>query len=123
MRRERSPGGFVNVSANIGTEGRYRTGVFGNYTQGRYSLQGNLARSKGKNDSSGELRRERIDPVTGAIARSTSFSNGVNEDENTSANGGLTYNWGDKDVIRRDLMEDLFEPRGVVWNAALRHGA
>lgn len=99
MRRERSPGGFATVTANVGTEGRYRTGVFGNYTQGRYSVQGNLTRSVNKNDSSGELQRERIDPVTGAIARSTSFSDGVNEDENTSANGGLTYNWGDKDVV------------------------
>uniref|UniRef100_UPI0028AE345F outer membrane beta-barrel protein n=1 Tax=Massilia alkalitolerans TaxID=286638 RepID=UPI0028AE345F len=99
MRRERSPGGFATVSANVGTEGRYRTSVFGNYTQGRYSVQGNLARSKNRNENSGELQRERIDPVTGAIARSTSLSNGVNESENTSANGGLTYNWGDKDVI------------------------
>lgn len=99
MRRERSPGGFAHVNANVGTEGRYRTSAFGNYTQGRYSVQGNLSRSLNKNENSGELRRERIDPITGAIARSTSLSNGVSENENTSANGGLTYNWGDKDVI------------------------
>lgn len=99
MRRERSPGGFANVNANVGTEGRYRTSAFGSYTQGRYSLQGNVFRMEEKRENNGENRRERIDPVTGAIARSTNETSGVNRTEATGLNGQVTYNLGDKDVV------------------------
>ena len=99
MRRERSPGGFALVNANAGTEGRYNTSAFGSYNRGRYSAQGSLSHREDKRDSSGETRRERIDPVTGAIARSTQDSAGESHNRATSANGGLTYNLGDKDVI------------------------
>jgi len=99
MRRERTPGGFGALSANVGTEGRYNSSAFGSYTTGRYSLQGNVFRRKDGRDSEGENRRERIDPVTGAVARSTQFSNGENNFEATGFNGGLNYNLGDKDVV------------------------
>lgn len=99
MRRERSPGGFAVVNGNVGTEGRYNTSSFGSYTQGRYSVQGSVFRRVHKNESSGETARERIDPVTGAIARSIQSSSGLNRSEATGFNGGLTYNLGDKDVL------------------------
>ncbi|QOY95311.1 TonB-dependent receptor [Massilia sp. UMI-21] len=103
MRRERSPGGFAVLNANVGTEGRYNTSAFGSYTEGRYSVQGSLFRRQDKRESSGETVRERIDPATGAIARSTQDSNGVNRNEATGFNGGLTYNLGDKDVLGATL--------------------
>lgn len=99
MRRERSPGGFAVVNGNVGTEGRYNSSTFGSYTQGRYSLQGSVFRRVHKNETSGETERERIDPVTGAVARSTQASNGLNRSEATGFNGGLTYNLGEKDVL------------------------
>lgn len=99
MRRERSPGGFAVVNGNVGSEGRYNTSAFGSWTQGRYSVQGALFRRETKNDSSGETRRERIDPATGAIARSSQDSDSVNRGRATGANAGLTYNLGDKDVL------------------------
>lgn len=99
MRRERSPGGWASVNGNVGTEGRYNTSVNGGWTQGRYSLQGGLSRNVQKNESSSENRRERIDPVTGAIAPTLRSSTSENRSENTTANARLTYNLGDKDVI------------------------
>ncbi|MGI4844097.1 MAG: TonB-dependent receptor domain-containing protein [Janthinobacterium lividum] len=99
MRRERSPGGFAVVNGNVGSEGRYNTSAFGSWTQGRYSVQGALFRRETKNDSSGETRRERINPATGAIAPSSQDSNSINRGRSTGANVGLTYNLGDKDVV------------------------
>ncbi|VXB47830.1 outer membrane beta-barrel family protein [Massilia sp. 9I] len=99
MRRERSPGGFGVLNANVGTEGRYNTSGFGSYTSGRYSVQGAVFRRQDKRENSGETRRERIDPVTGAIARSGQVTEGVNRMEATGFNAGMTYNWGDKDVV------------------------
>lgn len=103
MRRERSPGGFASLNANLGTEGRYRTSAFGSYTQGRYSVQGSVFRAENKNENSTENRRERIDPVTGAIARSDKETSGVNRSEATGLNGQVTYNLGDKDVVGAGL--------------------
>ncbi|KFI07426.1 outer membrane beta-barrel family protein [Massilia sp. BSC265] len=99
MRRERSPGGVGGVNANVGTEGRYNTGAFGSWTQGRYSLQGGVFHRVNKNESSGERRRERIDPVTGAISPSLRSSTDEVRREDTGANARLVYNLGDKDVI------------------------
>ncbi len=103
MRRERSPGGFASVNANLGTEGRNRTSAFGSWTQGRYSLQGSLSRMDDKRENSSENRRERIDPLTGAIAPSTRETSGVDHVQSTSANGQVTYNLGDKDVLGAGL--------------------
>jgi outer membrane receptor protein involved in Fe transport len=99
MRRERSPGGFGTVNANVGTEGRYRTSAFGSYTQGRYSVQGGVFRMQNKSESTGENRRERIDPATGAIARSQNESSDITRSVGTGLNGQVTYNLGDKDVV------------------------
>lgn len=99
MRRERSPGGFAALNANVGQSGRYNTSGFGSYTTGRFSVQGAAYRRHDHRDSSGETRRERIDPVTGAVTSSTQFSSGRNNTDSAGFNAGLTYNWGDKDVL------------------------
>jgi outer membrane receptor protein involved in Fe transport len=104
MRRERSPGGVANVNANVGTEGRYRTFAFGSYTQGRYTVQGTVSRLQNKNDSTRENRRERIDPVTGAISRSEQDISSVNRSESNNLTGQVTYNLGDKDVVGAGLV-------------------
>jgi len=99
MRRERSPGGFAAVNANLGTEGRYNTSAFGSWTQGRYSVQGSVSRRVTKDESNSENRRERIDPTTGAIARSNQQTSGVVRGEANTVNGQVTYNLGNKDVL------------------------
>jgi outer membrane receptor protein involved in Fe transport len=99
MRRERTPGGFAAINANAGTEGRFNAGSFGSYTTGRMSVQGGLSGRRDKRGSTGETVRDRIDPVTGAVARSTSSSNSDNENRSVVMNGSLSYNLGDKDVV------------------------
>jgi len=42
MRRERTPGGFGAVNANVGPEGRANASSFGSYTTGRMSVQGGV---------------------------------------------------------------------------------
>ena len=99
MRRERSPGGFAAINANVGSSGRYNTSGFGSYTSGRMSLQGSAFRRHDSRESSGDTVRERIDPVTGQSARSTQASEGVNTNNSTGFNGSLSYNLGQRDVV------------------------
>ncbi len=104
MRRDRTPGGFGMVNANAGTEGRFNANSFGSYTTGRLSAQGSLSGRRDQRGSSGETVRERIDPVSGAVARSTSASNSETENNAVSLNGTLSYNLGDKDVVAVSAM-------------------
>ena len=99
MRRERSPGGFGAVNANVGSSGRYNGTTFGSYTTGRMSVQGSAFRRHDVRDSSGETVRERIEPVTGLAGRSTQLSQGVNNNDSTGFNGSLSYNLGQRDVV------------------------
>jgi len=112
MRRERSPGGIAAVNVNVGTEGRFNTSSFGSYTSGRYSLQGAVFHRQDKRENSGENRRERIDPATGAIARSEQDTDGVNRTKNSGFNGGATYNLGDKDVVGVNLNYSQMDSEG-----------
>ncbi|WP_206085653.1 outer membrane beta-barrel family protein [Massilia polaris] len=99
MRRERTPGGFATVNVNLGTSGRYNSMAFGSYTTGRMSLHGSINRRHDSRGSTGETARERIDPVTGAVARSTQSSQGESRNDATGFNGSLSYNLGERDVV------------------------
>ena len=104
MRRERTPGGFASVNANAGTEGRFNVNSFGSYTTGRMSVQGGVFGRRDKRESSGETVRERIDPASGAIARSTSVSHSDTENDTVGMTGNFSYNLGDKDVVALSVM-------------------
>ena len=104
MRRERTPGGFASVNANAGTEGRFNVNSFGSYTTGRMSVQGGMFGRKDKRESTGETVRERIDPVTGAVAQSTSSSNSDTDNKTVGMTGSFSYNLGDKDVLAATVM-------------------
>ncbi|MFC5477996.1 TonB-dependent receptor domain-containing protein [Massilia suwonensis] len=104
MRRERTPGGFASVNANAGTEGRFNVNSFGSYTTGRMSVQGGVFGRRDKRESSGETVRERIDPVSGGVARSTSASNSDTENNTVGMTGNFSYNLGEKDVIAASVM-------------------
>lgn len=112
MRRERTPGGFGSVNANLGTSGRYNTSAFGSYTTGRMSLQGSAFRRHDGRDSTGETVRERIDPATGRVARSTQVSEGVARNDATGFNGSLSYNLGERDVLGLTANYNEFDSRG-----------
>lgn len=104
MRRERTPGGFGSVNANVGTEGRFNANSFGSYTTGRMSAQGGVYGRRDTRGATGETVRERIDPATGAIARSTQVSDSETENKVVGLNGSLSYNLGDKDVLAVSVM-------------------
>jgi outer membrane receptor protein involved in Fe transport len=104
MRRERTPGGFASVNANAGTEGRFNLSSFGSYTTGRMSAQGGVYGRRDKRESTGETVRERIDPATGAVARSTQASNSDTRNDTVGMNASLSYNLGDKDVLAATVM-------------------
>ncbi len=99
MRRERSPGGFGAVNANVGSAGRYNGSSFGSYTTGRMSVQGSVFRRHDTRGATSEVVRERINPLTGAIAHSTQSSQGENHNNSTGFNGSLSYNLGQRDVV------------------------
>jgi outer membrane receptor protein involved in Fe transport len=104
MRRERTPGGFASVNANAGTEGRFNVNSFGSYTTGRMSVQGGVFGRHDKRESTGETVRERIDPVTGAVAQSTQSTRSDTDTDTAGMTGSFTYNLGDKDVIAATVM-------------------
>ena len=135
MRRERTPGGFAAVNANAGNEGRFNVGSFGSYTTGRMSVQGGLSGRRDKRESTGETVRERIDPVTGAVARSSASSISDTENRSVVLNGSLSYNLGDKDVLAATVLAGATDsdavsseryrgtnPAGVVDSDYLRSG-
>ena len=99
MRRERTPGGFAAINANKGTEGRVNASSFGSYTTGRMSMQGSLYARRDSRGSSGETTRDRIDPVTGAVAHSTQSSQSDTDTDSAGFNGTYSYNLGQKDVL------------------------
>jgi len=99
MRRERTPGGFAAINANKGTEGRFNASSFGSYTTGRMSMQGSLYARRDSRGSSGETTRDRIDPVTGAVAHSTQSSQSDTDTDSAGFNGTYSYNLGQKDVL------------------------
>ncbi|KQQ92064.1 TonB-dependent receptor [Massilia sp. Leaf139] len=104
MRRERTPGGFGSVSANAGSKGRFNGNTFGSYTTGRISAQGGVFGRHDERNSTGETVRERIDPATGAVARSTQVSNSQTDTNFVGVNGTVSYNLGEKDVVAASLM-------------------
>lgn len=99
MRRERTPGGFGAVNANVGPEGRANASSFGSYTTGRMSVQGGVYVRRDTRGSDGETSRDRIDPRTGAVASSTQRSTSDTDTEAVGMNSSVTYNLGDKDVL------------------------
>jgi len=113
MRRERTPGGFAAINANAGTEGRFNAGSFGSYTTGRMSAQGGLSGRRDKRGATAETVRERIDPASGAVARSTSSSNSDTDNRSVVLNGSLSYNLGDKDVVAATVLAGATDSASV----------
>lgn len=104
MRRERTPGGFASVNANLGTEGRANLSSFGSYTTGRMSAQGGVYARRDRRESSGGTVRERVDPATGAVARSTQATQSDTDNDTVGMNASLSYNLGQKDVVAATVM-------------------
>ncbi|MDQ2818797.1 MAG: TonB-dependent receptor [Pseudomonadota bacterium] len=103
MRRNRKPGGFATVNANGGTAGRYNSAVSGNYNEGAWGFQGGLnVRHDGRN-SKGELARDQLDPVSGAMLHSTQTSQANGLNDSVGANGTVNYNLNANDTLAASL--------------------
>jgi outer membrane receptor protein involved in Fe transport len=103
MRRERRPGGFASVNANVGTEGRFNANTFGSYTTGRFSLQGGVFGRRDKRSAERETTRERID-AAGGVAPSSQVAASETRNDTAGFTSMLSYNLGDKDVIAVNAM-------------------
>jgi outer membrane receptor protein involved in Fe transport len=98
LKRIRKPGSRATLSANQGSEGRYREFLNGEHAAGPYSISGNLGVSKSVGDSHRETQRQDLDPATGAVVRSqNSFADSRNRTQNLSASSTFTYNVGERD--------------------------
>ncbi|MET0321113.1 MAG: outer membrane beta-barrel family protein [Duganella sp.] len=103
MRRNRKPGGFGSVNANVGTEGRYNSSVNGSYNEGPWGFQGGLnVRHDGRNSTS-DVSRDRLDNGTGEYVHSSqnAVSKGLND--MVGANGTVSYNLNQTDTLTGSL--------------------
>ncbi|RYF04337.1 MAG: TonB-dependent receptor, partial [Oxalobacteraceae bacterium] len=99
MKRNRRAGGFGVVNANYGTAGRYNSAVNGSYNTGRWGMQGGVnVRHDGRN-STGEIERDQVDPVTGADRHSSQTSSSTGLNDSAGLRGQLTYNLNDADTL------------------------
>jgi len=103
MKRNRRPGGFGAVNANMGTAGRYNAALNGAYNSGLWGFQGGVNVRKDGRDSTYESERERIDPVTGASQRSTQESTSEGLNDSVGVRGQVTYNLSQDDTLEAGL--------------------
>jgi outer membrane receptor protein involved in Fe transport len=99
MRRNRKPGGFGSVNANVGTEGRYNSSVNGSYNEGPWGFQGGLnVRHDGRNSTS-DVSRDRLDARSGEYVHSSqnAVSKGLND--MAGGNGTVSYNLNQTDTL------------------------
>ncbi|NHZ33902.1 TonB-dependent receptor domain-containing protein [Massilia rubra] len=98
-RRNRRAGGMGVANLNAGTGGRANAALSGSYNQGRFSFQGGLNVRHDGRDTRATVARERIDPVSGAVRRSTQESRGEGLNDAFGINGGVGYNLGTRSKL------------------------
>ena len=104
MRRNRKPGGFGAVNANGGTAGRYNSGVSGSYNSGAFGIQGGASVRRDGRDSSWDIDRVRVDPVTKIANRSAQDGSSSGLRDSASVNTALTWNLGTRDTLGANVM-------------------
>ena len=103
MQKNRSAGGFAAISVNAGTNGRRNANLNGNYTSGRFSVQGSMHVRRDRPDLAFEATRARIDPLTAVARRSHQASRSVGMNESASFNTGIHYNATDQDTVSANV--------------------
>jgi outer membrane receptor protein involved in Fe transport len=103
MRRNRKPGGFGALSANGGTAGRYNSALSGSYNTGRFGVQGGVNVRHDGRDSTADIDRVRVDPVTGAASRSAQDSLSTGLRDSAGFNTAVSYSIGDKATLGANL--------------------
>ena len=102
-RRNRRPGGFGTVTSNVGTGGRYNTGVSGSYSAGDASIDSFLNYRRDGRSSTSTTTRERIDLASGAISPSTQDSTSRRLNGTLNFNSNFRYNFSEADRIGGSL--------------------
>ena len=104
LKRNRKPGSRATMSANQGTQGRYRDFVSGEHAEGRYSISGNMGVSNRVNDQDSAQQRQDLDPSTGAVVRTQNTTKHT-EAHNKAfiAASTFTYNVGERDQAGASL--------------------
>jgi len=91
MRRNRKPGGYANLNANAGVNGRYNSAFSGSYNEGAWGVQGGVhVRHDGRN-STGDDERDSLDN-SGNWVHSSQRSTGVGLNDMAGANTSVNYN-------------------------------
>lgn len=103
MKRNRRPGGFGVANANLGSAGRYNSALNGAYNSGRWGFQGGVNVRHDGRDSTYENVRDRIDPVTGGVQRSTQSSTSTGLNDSAGVRGQVSYNIGQDDTLEASL--------------------
>lgn len=104
MKRTRRAGGFGVANANLGSAGRYNSALNGSYNSGAWGFQGGIHVRHDGRDSTYENERERIDPVTGDVQRSTQSTTSTGLNDSVGLRGQLSYNIGQDDTLEASLM-------------------
>lgn len=99
MRRNRTPGGMAVLNANAGPSGRANSALSGSYQSGRLSFQGGVNVRRDGRDSTADIARERIDPLSGARTASRQLSQASGLNNAAGLNAGLTYNIDAKNTV------------------------
>ena len=99
-RRNKRAGGMGVANLNGGSAGRYNSSVSGSYNEGRASFQGGANfRHDGRN-STYDAVRERIDPLSGAAARTIQDSRSTGLNDSLGLNAMAGYNYGAQDRLQ-----------------------
>ena len=102
-RRNKRAGGMGVANLNAGTGGRANAALSGSYNEGLFSYQGGVNVRKDGRDSAGTVARERIDPVSGAVRRSTQASRGEGLNDAFGINGAVGYNLGTRSKLAANV--------------------
>ena len=122
MRRNRKPGGFGALTANGGTAGRYNSAVSGSYNTGRFGMQGGVNVRHDGRDSTADIDRVRVDPVTGIASRSAQDGISTGLRDSAGFNSAMNYNIGDKDTIGANLAYSRLSNDGQSTNRYVDFG-
>jgi outer membrane receptor protein involved in Fe transport len=122
MRRNRKPGGFGAVTANGGTAGRYNSAMSGSYNTGRFGVQGGVNVRHDGRDSTADIDRVRIDPVTGVASRSSQDASSTGLRDSAGFNSAINYNIGDKDTVGANLAYSRLSNDGQSTNRYVDFG-
>jgi outer membrane receptor protein involved in Fe transport len=123
LKRNRKPGSRATMSANQGTQGRYRDFLSGEHAEGRYSISGNMGVSNRVNDQNSAQQRQDLDPATGAVVRSqNSTKHSESHSKAFSAASTFTYNVGERDQAGATLSYSKMKVENDSQSSSQRFG-